>query len=101
MNCSNSPAQACFWLLGKGTPSVRNAGRRIQECTTGAWLQSSFSLLSNCLAADRREKGERLGYYDLRSLAQENDQQQEIRTSVNQSHIPMALQGFTVPLPWI
>lgn len=96
MNSSNSPAAACLKLPSSlpnwaKTPSVRDAGRRLQEGTTEAWLYSSFFPLSNCLAAARgeKDKGQAL-MISFMSPAPKNDQQQEI-----------AAQGSRVAFPWL
>ena len=70
LTCSSLPqATQQSSQLGKGTPSGRNAGKRTQEGTIDGWLHSSFSLSSNCLAADRGEKGERLGFHDFSHIS--------------------------------
>lgn len=65
LTCQAFSSLPAVFPSGQKEPCTQNAGRRIQEGTARAGFHSSFSLLPNCLAVDRREKGERLGFHDF------------------------------------
>lgn len=70
MNSSHSPAAACLKLPSSlpnwaKTPSVRDAGRRLQEGTTEAWLYSSFFPFIQLPGSSQRGKGQRPGFDDF------------------------------------